>query len=239
MTVELLSVPSAPDHYAGLGAVFKPTSRGWRRLTPKNGAVRIRRRWRPLVEVLAETFGKSPRRPRRGRDKGGPGPSELRSIPDHPRYYADRDGNIWSACLPGRLRRLRPARGSGGYLLVGFHQAGRARQTRYVHRLVAAAFIRPPLPGEEVRHLDGTRANAAVSNLAIGTKGDNIRDAQRHGRLARKLTKQAVMRIKRRLLDGEAGASIARSFGVCKKLVYNIRRGRAWGHVPAARGRRH
>lgn len=47
--------------------------------------------------------------------------------------------------------------------------------------MVCEAFhgLRPE--GMEVRHLDGNSQNDAASNLAWGTRSENIRDAVRHG----------------------------------------------------------
>lgn len=53
--------------------------------------------------------------------------------------------------------------------------------TRLVHRLVAEAFIGPPLNGQEVRHKDGSRVNCVHGNLEYGTRAQNIADAKRHG----------------------------------------------------------
>jgi hypothetical protein len=47
-----------------------------------------------------------------------------------------------------------------------------------------------------------------------------------------KLTEQKVAEIKRRLSEGEKGASLAREFGVKKATVYDIAAGRTWGHIP-------
>lgn len=66
----------------------------------------------------------------------------------------------------------------------GYHKISlyyRARFTRRVHQLVAAAFIGPCPPGLEVRHLDGDRSNNTPANLAYGTHADNIRDQVAHG----------------------------------------------------------
>lgn len=89
----------------------------------------------------------------------------------------------------GRVRNLRTLRrggvmklsvGTDGYLAVGLTRDG--RQTTYrVHKLVAAAFIGPCPEGQEVRHWDGDRANAALSNLLYGTRAENIADQRRHG----------------------------------------------------------
>jgi hypothetical protein len=53
---------------------------------------------------------------------------------------------------------------------------------RYVHSLVAEAFIGPRPIGLEVRHLDGDSTNNAVDNLRYGTHAENMQDRVKHGR---------------------------------------------------------
>lgn len=66
-----------------------------------------------------------------------------------------------------------------GYLKHSFYIAGR-QVTRYVHRLVAEAFL-PPSHHPYVRHLDDDKTNNTPSNLAWGRPIDNTLDAQRNG----------------------------------------------------------
>jgi len=54
-------------------------------------------------------------------------------------------------------------------------------RNRYVHRLVAAAFIGPLPTGCQTRHLDGNGFNNRLLNLAYGTISENMLDAVRHG----------------------------------------------------------
>lgn len=74
-------------------------------------------------------------------------------------------------------RILKAGLASNGYLTVCLGKG----VTRTVHSLVAEAFLGPCPVGQEVRHLDGTRINNAVDNLAYGTRTDNILDAVANG----------------------------------------------------------
>jgi hypothetical protein len=74
-------------------------------------------------------------------------------------------------------RILRPGPSNYGHLSVALGQ----RNTRMIHQLVLLAFVGPRPPGQEARHLDGDPANNRLDNLCWGTRGDNIRDAVRHG----------------------------------------------------------
>lgn len=98
---------------------------------------------------------------------------EWREIPSAPGYRASDTGGIYSTKVH---RDLRPG-SSGVYLMVFVN----GRQKRYVHHLIAEAFIGPRPQGQVVRHLDGNPLNNSAGNLGYGTYGDNERDKIRHG----------------------------------------------------------
>lgn len=77
-------------------------------------------------------------------------------------------------------RTLRPGRHTGGYALVALSRGGEER-TRYVHRLVAEAWIGPQPDGQEVCHQDGDPWHNAASNLRWDTHSANMADQVRHG----------------------------------------------------------
>ena len=86
----------------------------------------------------------------------------------------------------GRVRNLANGRILAGWTMVNGYRAvtigGRAEATQcYIHQLVAEAFIGPRPPGQEVRHLDGSRDNNARGNLAYGTISRNSLDSIEHG----------------------------------------------------------
>lgn len=103
---------------------------------------------------------------------------QMRAVPGHPGYYITDSGRLWST-LPWRGLRGRwmaPQAGKRGYLTVRIQ--GR---TRTIHSLVAEAFIGPRPEGQQVRHLNGDRHDARLSNLAYGTQSENNLDSVRHG----------------------------------------------------------
>jgi hypothetical protein len=73
----------------------------------------------------------------------------------------------------------RSSRGYRNIRLCG--GTGDRSQVRTVHRVVAEAFHGPLPPEMQVRHLDGNRENNAPSNLAYGTRSENMQDQVRHG----------------------------------------------------------
>lgn len=52
---------------------------------------------------------------------------------------------------------------------------------KYVHRLVAMAFVKGMVSGKEVNHIDGNKRNNAASNLEWVTKSENQLHAYKIG----------------------------------------------------------
>lgn len=135
---------------------------------------------------------------------------------------------------PGRL--LQPGIGYGGYPVVRLTRDGRSSK-RYVHRLVAAAFIGPCPPGHEVNHKDRDRLNPRRENLEYVTHSENAKHAHRNGVIPCrgerkpncKLSVEAVADIR---ASGEGARALGRRFGVHHMTIVNIRRMRKWRHVP-------
>lgn len=114
-----------------------------------------------------------------------------RTIPSAPDYEVSDLGRVRSQ-LPATKDRLRricisgagASSGQPGYpalsLQIGEPGSRRSVQ-RFVHHLVAEAFLGPRPDGMEIRHLDGNAHNSILSNLAYGTRSENVRDAVQHG----------------------------------------------------------
>jgi hypothetical protein len=166
--------------------------------------------------------------------------TDRRPIPGYAGYEADDNGYIWSVETNWRgygVRRLVEEIDRHGYSRVRLYRDGR-RVRKQVHRLVALAFYGEPGEGEEVRHLDGDRANNRPCNLRWGTGLENAHDRERHGHTARgsrngaaKLTENKVREIKRCLSLGHPQRQIARQFGVSQRAVGSINRRERWTHV--------
>ena len=65
-----------------------------------------------------------------------------------------------------------------------------ANSCRYLHVLVAEAFLGPCPKGKEANHRDGDRKNNAASNLEFVTHSQNVRHALRLGLRRRKYGQQ-------------------------------------------------
>jgi hypothetical protein len=97
---------------------------------------------------------------------------ELKDIPEfNGLYAATADGRIYSY---RRKRFMKICNGNKGYKQVCI-QVGQKAYMRYVHRLVAMAWIPNPDNLPEVNHIDENKANNAISNLEWCTRKYNLR----------------------------------------------------------------
>lgn len=144
----------------------------------------------------------------------------------------------------GRVRKIRRKPLTPVKTQYGYHQCtichNGQRYTRFIHRLVAAAFIGPqPTPEHDVLHWDGGRTNNSLSNLRWGTPKENNQDQERHGVRIKgethphaKLNDTLVREMRRRFKDGEQIMSIWRSNPVVNyRVTWNAIHGKTWSHV--------
>lgn len=154
------------------------------------------------------------------------------AIEIEPGYFVTRDGRVFS-----RKRQLCASPNVIGYPQVTLRIAGR-QCSRTVHRLVCRAFHGEPKPGQEVRHLDGTRSNNHADNLAWGTVKDNHADRAQHGRAPRgennpsaKLNEHQVRLIRIALTQGARPVDLGRQFNVHPNTITDIKQGHKWRHI--------
>lgn len=85
----------------------------------------------------------------------------------------------------GHLKRIAGQPLKQGYVGAGYPSFVLAKngkkRTRTVHSLVLLAFVGPRPSGMEVRHLNGMKTDNRLTNLAYGTRSDNVLDTVRHG----------------------------------------------------------
>ena len=86
-----------------------------------------------------------------------------------------RYGTLYLKDIKGVM--LRPGRMPAGHMSVSL---GR-NNSQCVHKLVLLAFVGPAPEGHECLHGNGDPSDNHIENLRWGTRGDNIRDAIRHG----------------------------------------------------------
>ena len=112
----------------------------------------------------------------------------------------------------------------------------------YVHRFVSDHFVKKPSSEHDyIIHLDYDRNNNKWNNLEWVTEEEwkkytEIKPSYKNGRAKRekhyKLTETKVKLMKKMLAKNKTKRKIiAKNFGVTENYVYQIEKGRRWGHV--------
>ncbi len=129
-----------------------------------------------------------------------------------------------------------------GYYRIALIQKNGKRTARYVHKLVAEAFI--PKDNEKqiyVIHKDYDKLNNRVYNLAWANKEEkekhqfsNPKYIGKRRITYSKLDEVTVRLIKKKISDKNRKTRmkmIAKRFGISEMQLYRIKRGENWGHV--------
>jgi hypothetical protein len=126
------------------------------------------------------------------------------------------------------------ATGSHGYgdlWIDGKHVRANRHMCEIAHGL-------PPSPSHEALHTCGNGHLGCTNprHLRWGTSKENSADTIEHGTLLRgeakpnaKLTRDAVLEIRRLIASGISQSNIAKRFSVCQQTICNINRRKLWG----------
>jgi hypothetical protein len=106
-------------------------------------------------------------------------------VAEAPHYEVSNEGRIRTA--KGKLRKTLP--GTSGYVQIALYLPNGKYIMRYVHRLIAEAFVSNPESKPQVNHVDGDRANNRVSNLEWVSAAENSRT---RGKTQRKARERAI-----------------------------------------------
>ena len=115
------------------------------------------------------------------------------------------------------------------YKIVSLSREGK-KFSYYVHRLVAFHFIRPPVDGEEINHVDFNPLNNHVSNLewvtskqnSIHSRGNMSKAKQGEKHPKSKMTDKQAIQIKRLRKQGKSYKEIAAAYNITTGDVANI-----------------
>jgi hypothetical protein len=170
-------------------------------------------------------------------------------ITGFPGYFIGTDGTVWSqqkrltdGSEQPTLRQVIGAPTNYGYLLVSLIRTQpdgtRKKCTKYIHKMVAQAFVKGEAKGLHVCHRDGNRQNNHWKNLRWDTPAGNMADKKLHGtHIAGEkqhlavLTEKKVRQIRARYQKGASLGELATKFGVSKSCVHSAARGRTWKHI--------
>lgn len=123
---------------------------------------------------------------------------------------------------------IRPRRVGAGYLGIQCKVVGE-RLERYVHRLVAEAFLPHDPDRREVNHRDGDKTNNNASNLEWVTHSENHRHAAMQGiSSVAVLQPDQVRLIKNELKGGATLKEVATRYLLSVSAVSHIKTGRCW-----------
>lgn len=170
-----------------------------------------------------------------------------KQIPGYEGYYSvsnygkvRSEDRIITRCKTGIKERhkgiiVKPwiAKNSGkGYLMVSLSMNNK-RLKIGVHRLVLWAFSGKQEKGVDARHLDGNCKNNHFSNLAYGTRSDNIQDSVKHLTMMhpKKLTKESVINICNMGTQKISSKIVGEKYNINRNTVTEIWRGEIWGHA--------
>jgi hypothetical protein len=173
-------------------------------------------------------------------------------IAGFPGYFITPSGEVHSVLSHGpavsrinNKNRTLARRKWAGYWTVSL-QKGRKAVQKWVHRLVAEAFIPNPMNKPQVNHKDGNPSNSDVSNLEWVTASENHIHrckvlgrypktqtnppyGERHG--LSKLKEKDVRQIYKLLDEGITQTDIGRLYKVHKSNISYIARGVTWPHL--------
>lgn len=96
----------------------------------------------------------------------------FKELDEFPGYSVNEEGQVKGP--KGRV--LKPAKNTQGYLYVSCCKNGK-QFSRFVHQLVAAAFIENPEGKREVNHQNGIKTDNRVENLEWSTGSENRQHA--------------------------------------------------------------
>lgn len=126
------------------------------------------------------------------------------------------------------------------YYRVGLTKYG-VQKGKYVHILVAQAFLGDKPNGFECNHKDGDKSHNYLHNLEYITPTENSRHAWQNGLIkpplgernpACKLTAEKVLEIRRKYAEGVGGlSSLGREYGVHHGMIYLIVNRKKWKHI--------
>lgn len=154
-------------------------------------------------------------------------------IPNSDGYYVTSEGRVFR-----HEKELKRNKQSAGYVTVSIYYKDGTRKLRFVHRLVAEAFIQNPENKPYVNHKNLVKSDNRVENLEWVTPKENNQHAHDNGafRLSGQhhhaiFSDDLIHAVCRMLQEGRRTIDIVRKLCVPKYLVDDIKTRRIWRHI--------
>lgn len=154
-------------------------------------------------------------------------------IKDSVDYWVTTEGRIFRGD-----RELKKNKGTVGYTTVTIKYTNGERKVKFVHRLVAEAFIPNPENKPVVNHKNLVKKDNRVENLEWVTHKENNQHAHENGAFRTDgadhrsiYPVELIHRICKLMQEGRRDIDIIRTMNVPKSLVQGIRKRRLWKHI--------
>ena len=172
----------------------------------------------------------------------------MKQIQEYPNYYVTEDGRIVSTKrVAGRdgkgvcttHKELSTLHNQTGYCMVNLTKDKQSK-TRYIHRLVAQAYLENPNNLPQVNHKDGNKDNNHYTNLEWCTALHNnlhaINSGLREGQKGEtnsqaKITESQAIDIIILILEGLSNIEIADVFNLHDRYISLIRGKKRWTYL--------
>jgi hypothetical protein len=152
--------------------------------------------------------------------------TDFLTVKDFPNYAITKCGKVWSK----NYNKFMTIQVKNGYGKVNLRANGTTKQ-KFVHRLVALAYLSNTYNKKEVNHKDGNKLNNHVNNLEWSTPSENSKHAHNTG-----LSKNCVIESKKALskvvLDTATGIfyDSAKELSRIAKINYGTLKNKLNGH---------
>lgn len=172
----------------------------------------------------------------------------MKQIQEYPNYYVTEDGKIISTKrVAGRdgkgmcttHKELSVLHNHKGYCMVNLTKDKQSK-TRYIHRLVAQAYLENPSNLPQVNHKDGNKDNNHYTNLEWCTALHNnlhaidcgLREGQKGETNSQaKITESQAINIINLILEGLSNIEIADVFNLHDRYISLIRGKKRWTYL--------
>lgn len=150
----------------------------------------------------------------------------MKKVKGFPNYYVSRDGHIYSDKY-GDLRELKQISDKKGYKTVHLYR-NRKMYTKFVHQLVAIAFIPNPNNYKLVNHKDECVSNNVYSNLEWCSQAYNLNYGTARKRMALSKSKPVYQYTldDKFVREWESSYDIERTLGIDNTLINRCTNGK-------------